>query len=143
MLNFKLENDEVKFLQDFVNKGQKNAREITRARILLLANQQKGDTEIARTLLIDRSTALRIRKKYLKEGLKSTLVDKPRSGQPEKYTERHATEIIAQACTKPPAGRKRWTLVLLTEELRKKEGFETINKESIRLILKKAKLSHG
>jgi putative transposase len=143
MLNFKLENDEVKFLQDFVNKGQKNAREITRARILLLANQQKGDTEIARTLLIDRSTALRIRKKYLKEGLKSTLVDKPRSGQPEKYTERHATEIIAQACTKPPAGRKRWTLVLLTEELRKKEGFETINKESIRLILKKAKLSPG
>ena len=143
MLNFKLENDDVKFLQDFVNKGQKNAREITRARILLLANQQKGDTEIARTLLIDRSTALRIRKKYLKEGLKSTLVDKPRSGQPEKYTERHATEIIAQACTKPPAGRKRWTLVLLTEELRKKEGFETINKESIRLILKKAKLSPG
>ena len=139
----KLEDAEVKFLQDFVNKGHKNAREITRARILLLANQQKRDTEIARTLCIDRSTALRIRKKYFKEGLKSTLVDKPRSGQPGKYTERHATEIIAQACTKPPAGRKRWTLVLLTEELRKKEGFETINKESIRLILKKAKLNPG
>ena len=143
MIKIKLEDDELKFLQDFVNKGQKNAREITRARILLLANQQKGDTEIARTLWIDRSTAWRIRKKYFKEGLKSTLVDKPRSGQPEKYTERHATEIIAQACTKPPAGRKRWTLVLLTEELRKKEGFETINKESIRLILKKAKLNPG
>jgi len=83
------------------------------------------------------------KKKYFKEGLKNTLVDKPRSGQPEKYTERHATEIIAQACTKPPAGRKRWTLVLLTEELRKKEEFETINKESIRLILKKAKLNPG
>jgi putative transposase len=134
MIKIELVDAEVKFLQDFVNKGQKNAREITRARILLLANQQKGDTKIARTLLIDRSTAWRIRKKYLKEYLKSTLLDKPRSGQPEKYTERHATEIIAQACTKPPAVRKRWTLALLTEELRKKEGFETINKESIRLI---------
>lgn len=143
MIKTMLKDDEVKFLQDFVSKGHKNAREITRARILLLANQQKGDTEIARTLWIDRSTAWRIRKKYFKEGLKSTLIDKPRSGQPEKYTERHATEIIAQACTKPPTGRKRWTLVLLTEELRKKEGFETINKESIRLILKKAKLNPG
>jgi transposase len=38
---------------------------------------------------------------------------------------------------------KKWSLSLLTEELRKKEGFETISKESIRLILKKAKLSPG
>jgi len=32
---------------------------------------------------------------------------------------------------------------LLTEEMRKKEGFETINRESIRLILKKAKQNRG
>ena len=50
---------------------------------------------------------------------------------------------VQGACTTPPAGRKKWTLVLLTEELKKKEGFETINKESIRLVLKKAKLSLG
>ncbi len=143
MIEIKLEDDEVKYLQDFVSKGQKNAREITRARVLLLANQQKGDTEIAKTLSIGRSTAWRLKKRYLEKGLKNTLFDKPRSGQPEKYTERHAAEIIAQVCTKPPAGRKRWTLVLLTEEMRTKEGFETINKESIRLILKKAKLNLG
>ena len=137
MIEIKLEDDEVKYLQDFVSKGQKNAREITRARILLLANQQKGDTEIARTLCVGRSTAWRIKKKCLEEGLKVTLVDKPRSGQPKKYTERHAAEIIAQVCTKPPAGRRKWTLILLAEEMKKKEGFETINKESIRLILKK------
>ena len=52
-------------------------------------------------------------------------------------------EIIAQACTTPPEGRKKWTLVLLTEEMRKREEFKTINKESIRLILKKAKLNLG
>ncbi len=66
--------------------------------------------------------------------------DKPRSGQPEKYSKKHVVEIIAQACTKPPEGRKRWSLALLCEELRKKEGFKTINKESIRLILKKNKI---
>jgi transposase len=55
----------------------------------------------------------------------------------------YEAEIIAQACTESPDGRKKWTLALLTEEMRKKDGFETINKESIRLILKKAKLSLG
>lgn len=140
MLNINLKSNEEKFLTNFIRKGKKNARSLTRARILLLANQRKGDTEIAKTLGVGRSTALRIRKRYLEEGLRSALVDKPRSGQPRKYNERHAAEIIALACTKPPEGRKRWSLALLCEELRKKEGFETINKQTIRLILKKNKL---
>ena len=139
MVNIKLKKSELKFLTKFIRKGQKNARSLTRARILLLANQGKGDTEIAEILGVGRFTALRIRKRYLKEGLQSALVDKPRTGQPEKYSEKHKAEIIAQACTQPPEGRKRWSLVLLCEELRKKEGFETINRESIRLILNKNK----
>lgn len=140
MLNINLNNSEVKFLTNFIKKGLESARSLTRARILLLANQGKGDTEIAKTLGVGRSTALRIRKRYLEEGLQSALVDKPRSGQPKKYNERHAVEIIALACTKPPEGRKRWSILFLCEELRKKEGFETINKETIRLILKKNKI---
>ena len=139
MLNINLTNSEVKFLTNFIKKGLKNARSLTRARILLLANQGKRDTEIAKTLGVGRSTALRIRKRYLEEGLQSALVDKPRSGQPEKYGEKHIAEIIAQASTESPEGRKRWSLALLCEELRTKEGFKTINKESIRLILNKNK----
>jgi putative transposase len=66
-------------------------------------------------------------------------VDKSRPGQPEKYSEKHIAEIIAHACTQPPEGRNRWSLALLCEELRTQEGFETISKESIRLILNKNK----
>ena len=143
MAKITLEEHEVKFLRDFVKKGRKSARELTRARILLLSNQRRNDTEIAETLDVGRNTVWRIKKKYLKEGLQSALAEKPRSGQPKKYTEKHEAEIIAQACTESPDGCKRWTLTLLTEEMKKKEGFERINKESIRLILKKAKLSLG
>jgi putative transposase len=143
MVKINLEEDEVKFLRDFVKKGRKSARELTRARILLLADQQKGDAEIAETLDVGRNTVWRTKKKYREEGLQSALAEKPRSGQPKKYTEKHEAEIIAQACTESPDGRKRWTLELLAEEMRKKDGFETINKESIRLILKKAKLNLG
>jgi len=132
MLKIELEDNEVKFLMNFIRKGQKNAKSLTRARILLLANQEKGDTEIAKTLGVGRNTALRIRKRYLDEGLQSALVDKPRSGQPEKYTERHVAEIIAQACVQPPDGSKRWLLTLLTEELRKKGNYsDSLSKATI------------
>lgn len=143
MLKINLEDDEVNFLLNFVRKGYKSARELTRARILLLSNQQKGVTEIAETLGVSRNTTLNIRRRYVEEGLSNALSDKPRSGQPIKYTEKHVAEVIALACSNSPDGSKRWSLSLLTEELREKEGFETISKESIRLILKKAKLSPG
>ncbi len=143
MLNINLEDHEVNFLLDFVRKGHKSARELTRARILLLVNQQKMGTEIAETLGVCRNTVLLVKKRYVEEGLPTALSDKPRPGQPLKYTEKHAAEVIALACSSSPDGSKRWSLSLLTEELRKKEGFESISKESIRLILKKAKLSPG
>lgn len=138
MLKFKLEDCDVNFLRDFVRKGRKSARELTRARILLLANEQKRGIDIAKTLGVCRNTVLTIKKRYAEEGLKSSLKDKPRPGQPRKYSEKQIAEVIALACTPCPDGRKRWTLTLLRDELRKKEGFETIGKESIRLILKES-----
>jgi transposase len=135
--------DFVRYLSDFVRKGRKSARELTRARVLLLVNQGRTEMEIKDTLEISRATVSNIKKRYRKEGLQSALTEKSRPGQPKKYTERHEAEIIAQACTKSPDGRKRWSLTLLTEEMRKGKDFETINRESIRLILKKAKQSRG
>ena len=136
MLNFKLEECDANFLVDFVRKGRKNARELTRARILLMANEQKKGIDIAKILGVCRNTVLTIKKRYSEEGLQSALKDKQRPGQPRKYSEKQIAEVIALACTPCPDGRKRWTLKLLCDELRKKEEFKTICKESIRLILK-------
>jgi transposase len=143
MEQIKLPDEEVEYLNAFVKKGQKNARELTRAHILLLINRGKTEMEIKDLLGISRATVSNIKDRYRKEGLRKALTDKPRPGQPKKYSERHEPEIIAQACIKPPEGYKRWSLTLLTEEMRKKQGFETINRESIRLILKKAKQNLG
>jgi len=143
MERIKLSDEEVEYLKAFVKKGRKSARELTRARILLLINGGRTEMEIKDILGISRATVSNIKKRYREEGLQSALTDKPRPGQPKKYTNRHEVEIIALACTKSPDGRKRWSLTLLTEELKKKKGFETINRETIRLILKKAKQNHG
>jgi transposase len=143
MEQIELPEDEVEYLNAFVKKGKKNARELTRAHVLLLINREKTEMEIKDLLGISRATVSNIKYRYRKEGIQNSLTDKPRPGQPKKYSDRHEMEIIAQACIKPPDGRKRWSLTLLTEEMRKKQGFETINRESVRLILKKAKQNLG
>jgi len=143
MSRIKLTEKEAEYLSAFVKKGRKSARELTHAHVLLLVNKGRTEMDIKDTMGISRATVSNIKKRYRKEGLQSALKEKPRSGQPQKYTKRHEAEVIALACTKSPDGSKRWSLALLTEELSKKEGFETINRESIRLILKKAKQSRG
>jgi len=143
MERIRLTEKEVEYLSAFVKKGRKSARELTRAHVLLLVSGGRTEMEIKDTLGISRATVSNIKRRYREEGLQSALRDKTRPGQPKKYTERHEAEIIAQACTKSPDGSKRWSLTLLTEEMRKKEGFKTINRESIRLILKKSKQSLG
>ncbi|EQD58467.1 transposase [mine drainage metagenome] len=139
----RLKKGERKFLKEFVSKGVKSAREISRANILLLADKGQDTKEISKAVNITRQKVWRIKKRYLEEGLNSALEDKPRPGQPIKYNKKMRAEIIAKACTAAPVGRKRWSVRLLAEELVKRKGFETINRESIRLILKKAGRSLG
>lgn len=142
-LQIKLKKEERKFLENFIKKGTKKAREIARANILLLLDERWEVNEISNIVKAHRQRIWRIKQRFLKEGLKATLEEKPRSGQPIKYTKKHEAEIIAQACTKAPKGRKRWTVRLLTKEIKKKKELKSINRESVRLVLKKAGLSLG
>ena len=107
MLKITLEDHEVNFLLDFTRKGHKSARELTRAHILLLSNQQKRVTEVAKILGVSRTTTLNVRKRYIEGGLPNALSDKPRYGQSIKYNEKHVAEVIALACSSSPDGRKR------------------------------------
>lgn len=143
MKRIRLNDKEVEHLRAFVRKGQKSARELTRARILLLVNEGKTETEIKDILGVCRATVSNIKKRYREEGLSPALEEKPRPGQPRKYTDKEEAEIIAMACTNPPKGKKRWTIRLLTGEMKKRKEFKTINRESVRLILKKRRQSLG
>lgn len=143
MKSINLKKGEVDYLNCFVKKGNKSARALTKARILLLMNKQKKGKEIQDMLDVGRSTIWRVRRDYLGNGVDYALTERERSGQPKKYDNKKRVEIIAYACTNPPNGRKRWSIRLLTEELKKKKGFKTINRETIRLVLKKTTQSHG
>jgi putative transposase len=138
-----LSDEDCGYLKEFVKKGEKKARMIARANVLILANEGYDNDTISKLVNVHRQSIWRTKKRYLSEGLQSALEEKPRPGQPRKYTDKHETEIIALACTAPPKGRNQWSLALLAETLRRKKGFKTINRESIRLVLKKPKPNPG
>ena len=137
MKQITLNKKEVKYLNHFIKTGSRSARALTRARVLLLANSGKKDADIQEALNVGRSTIWRIRLAYMHCDLRAALTERPRPGQPPKYDGKMRAEIVAFACTTPPAGRKRWSVRLIVEELRKKQGFSSINRETIRLTLKK------
>ncbi len=111
--------------------------DVNRARITPLSNSGKRNDEIAETLCVNRNTVLGVKNRYLKGGLTTAIHDGERSGQPKKYREEEAAENVELACSSPPSGKKKWSVRLITENMKKKKGFEGINRESVRLILKK------
>jgi putative transposase len=140
---FELKEQDKIYLTNLTKKGKRNSKEFERAYILLALAKGKSHKEIEDFYNINRITIWRTKKKYYKYGAAKAIKDGPRPGQPTKYKEKENAEIVALACTDAPAGRSRWTIRLLEKTLKKQEGLETINRETIRLILKKTNVSLG
>lgn len=143
MKHLQLPPEHVEALKKFTRNGSKNVREVNRAYMLLWLDKGKKMAEIEDLLAVERTAIWRTKTNYLKKGLDYALKDNPRSGQPIKYKQKQQAEIIALACSDPPKGRKRWTLELLAKEAKKTTGIQTINRKSIRLILKKTNVNLG
>jgi putative transposase len=124
-----------------IKKGKRNARVITRARILLLSHRGGGKDAIAETLGIGRSTVQRVRDHYREGGLDRALYDAPRPGQPPKLDDAAEAHLVALACSDPPEGSDHWTLELLQERMIKDEKVKTISTVALwkRLTARKIK----
>lgn len=142
----KLSQSEQDHLGNLISRGKEKARKLTRARILLKANEGWSDPEIVRALDVGTATIERVRKQYVDEGLDSALNRKPTSRQQERKIDGAAeAHLIALACSEPPAGSARWTLQLLADRLVALEqvAIESVSKETVRRALKKTSLSLG
>jgi transposase len=142
-LELELQRRDRNILRGLLRHGEHHAREMVRATMLLALDRGTEDQTIAQVMGVERTTIWRTRKAYLEGGLQSALYDMPRPGRPMKYKMREQAEIVALACSDPPEGRERWTLTLLTQVARQREGLDSLNRESIRLILKKTNVSLG
>jgi transposase len=130
-------------LHQLVRRGKAPARRITRARVLLKADEGCTDGAIAAALSIGVSTVWRIRKRCVEEGVDAALRDRPRPGQRPKLDGKQEAHMIAVACTSPPEGHGRWTLRLLAGKVVELGFTETYSHEAVRRVLKKTNSSLG
>ena len=124
-------------LQEIARKGENKARVITRARILLLSNEGCTDQQVADALQIGRATVERIRRRAVREGVETALVDRPRPGSEPKLNAKQEAQLVAIACSEPPPGQKRWTIRLLMEEVMQQKIVDRISFETVRRVVKK------
>ena len=136
-----LTEEEKTHLLEYIKSGKRSARKLNRARILLLANEGKPDSEIAAVLHTGRATAQRTRQRFVEGNLPGAMEEKRRPGGKKKLDEKGEAVLETLAQSQPPAGRKRWTLELLGERLVELKVVESISYETVRQELKKNDLS--
>lgn len=139
----RLKEEEREELHQYLRRGRSSARSLTRARILLLADEGRSDEEIIEALKVSRTTVNRIRKRYCQGGLDFALHEKPRSGAPPKIDGRIEAQLTLLACSDPPEGRSRWTLRLLADKLVELESVDSISHMSVHRLLKKTRSNRG
>ena len=145
-ITIKVTEQEEEILKQYVSQGQKNAREINRARILLMASAGVKVKKIKQALGVSLTTITNVRKNYKRQAYDHILdfiKDNPRSGRPIELDSRVEAKVSMIACSAPPAGRARWTLHLIADKLVKLEEVESISHESVRQLLKKTNSSPG
>jgi transposase len=112
--------------------GKAPVRRIKRAQILLAADRGSTDEEIARNVVVGTSTVYRTKQRYVEQGLERALSEAPRAGAERKLDVSDESLLVAVACSKPPAGRARWTMQLLADEMVRLTMHESISDETIR-----------
>lgn len=139
----KLMDEERQRLETLVSQGKTAARKIQRAWILLKADagvEGPGwtDTEIQTTFTVGLVTIYRVRQTFVEEGLEAVLVRVPKSRhRHRKLDGEQEAQLIALACSRPPPGRRRWTLRLLAGTLVELGHTDRVCAETVRQTLKK------
>ena len=135
--------EERKKLIAIVSKGQNKAVVIQRAHILLKVDEGKTDAEISQLLYVSEQTIRRVRLRFVEEGMQAALEDRPHAPTGREVKDEQEARLIAMTCSEPPAGRARWTLELLAQQMLKDGIVTRISPETVRLLLKKTNSSLG
>jgi hypothetical protein len=136
--------DEDRALVDEIRgKGLHQAREVNRAHVLSCLDRGVPEAQIMAVLGIGRTAVWRARAAYLQGGVDLAVFDVARSGRPRQYDTDDEARVTALACTTPPEGRQRWTIVELQQAARQELGLSRVSRETVRRMLKKTISSPG
>ena len=125
------------------SKGLHHSREVNRAHMLACLDAGIPEAQILAVLGVGRTALWRTRAAYLQGGVELAVFDVARPGRPSQYDTDVEAQVTALACSAPPAGRQRWTLVELEAAARREPGLDRLSRETVRRMLKKTTSSHG
>jgi len=123
-----------------VNGGRVSVRRVKRAQILLAAAAGSSDERIAAHVSVGTSTVYRTKRRFVEEGLEAALSEATRPGVPRKLAAKEEALLVATACSKPPAGRARWTLSLLADEMVRLTEHRALSADTVRRRLAEKEL---
>ena len=130
-------------LDEIRSKGVHNSREVNRAHTLSCLDRGIPEAQIMQVLGIGRTAVWRTRAAYLQAGVELAVFDVARSGRPAQYDTDAQARVTALACSAPPEGRQRWTIVALERAARQEPGLGSVSRETVRRMLKKTTSSLG
>jgi len=143
-----LSTEEREQLQQLLAAGTAPARKLTHARILLKADRSPAgpgwvDEQIAEAVEVSQPTIARVRKQYVEQGLEAARNRRaPRRDYVRKLDGAGEAQLIALACSQPPAGRAEWTLRLLADRLVELAVVEELSYQTVRRTLKKTRMAN-
>jgi transposase len=105
----KPDNSQRIMLEQWARSRSLPARQVERARIVLLAAEGKSDLEIAAALGVSNQKAARWRKRFLESGLGGLEKDAPRSGRKPAITSSVKDELIRKTIDGKPENATHWS----------------------------------
>ena len=144
-----LSEEEQIYLKSIVQKGVHPAKEITRARVLLMLDRTGKSDHVrykrtAEYAGISVQSVYNMRDEFLSNhDIDSYLTRKKRETPPvpAKVDGKVEAEIVALACSEVPEGHSRWTLRLLAEKAVSLHIVDSISYVRVQQILKKRNIS--
>lgn len=136
-------------LADQISIGKYKNTRLKRAQILLGSDESEGgkqmkDEEIVKAYGVSLRTVERTRQRFVEDGIEIALNGKERPINARRVMDGDLeSHLVVAACSNPPEGYEKWTVKLLTEAIVKKGYVFEISEETVRLTLKKTKLSLG
>ena len=136
-------------LQQLIGKGHAPSRQQAHARILLKIDRNAPgprwtDEQVAEAFEMSRYTVIRIRERFVSNGLDDDLNHRPHTKTRARALDgEQEAHLIALSCNPCPAGQARWTLRLLAGRMVELGYVEQISHETVRKTLKKTSSSRG
>jgi len=130
-------------VEGFIRRGKANARNLTRAHILLKDAEGWSITRLAETFEVSAATVSNIRKRFQEGGVEGVLIDKVQAKRRRALSGAGEAMLVAIACSPVPDGHDHWTVRMIQSKLVEMGVVAHVGRGTVHNVMKKMNLNPG